>query len=305
MFLIKEGTTPGEGTPKETKDAIKKWMEKEGFVIRTEKEDESYVTAKVKDEVDTIMAERNQQVTDDIKELTGSEPKPNEKWHVFMKRAVKESTDVLNSKISQLEKSNKGGDNDEEITSLKEQVKDLEKMVADKEKEKTELQESFETEKKTETVKSRIQKSIDAMADKFKDVDKTILNDSIEMRKSKIMDSFEVKEVDGVEMLYDKKTNKPIRGNDGQPLSLEDKVSETFNDLIDESKNRKPGGGTGKPGSGNPGSDGGEKKWESIEVQAKTKTALYDELRDGHKLDPESKDFNEAFENLGKEMPLR
>lgn len=307
MFLIKEGsTTPGEGTDKKTKESIVSWLEKEGMIVRTKDQEENFLKSKVQDEVDEIMSTRNQQVTDDIKELTGAEPRKNEKWHEFMKRAVKETNEQLTTKISQLEKSNKSGDNDEEIKSLKEQVKDLEKMVSEKEKEIEDTKNTYETEKKVDTIKGRIQKGIDALKSKFKEVDENILNDSIEIRKQKIMNDYDIKETDGVEMIYDKKTNKPIRGKDGSPISLEDQINETFADLVDSSKN-KPGGGTGKPGSGSPGGDGGagDKKWSTIKPKSTTQAELYDELAGDHKMDPLSKDFDEAFTELGKEMPLK
>lgn len=307
MFIIKEGTNNGEGTPQEVKKEILAWLQQEGYVTRTKQEDKTFVDNKVQDEVDTIMSERNTQLTNDIKELTGVEPNENEKYYKYLKRAFNEKKQGLENEIKTLKE--KGSTNDsDDVKALKEQISELESSLSEKIKEVEDTKKTYEEKIAQEAVSRKVESTISGFKKNFKDLDESVLNDAVENRRRKFDDSFKVVTEEDVDLVYDKKTNKPLRDQAGQPVKLQDHLKNSFNDLID-SKKAASGAGTGS-GSGN--GDNKEKPYSNYlsgvkEKGLKNQTQLYDYLRDEAKLDETSKDFNEAFDGIKKdlELPIR
>lgn len=304
MFVIKEGTEGGKETPKEIRESIIKWLESEGMNVRSKDDEKSFIDSAVQDEVNSIMSKRNQQITDDIKSLTGIEPESNERYFDYMKRAVNSKMEGLTSEIETLKKNGKkSGENDQEIESLKSQIKDLEKLASDKDQEKEDLMKEFQQKENQQTLKS----AVSQMKSKFKDLDEDILNDVIDKRLERFNSKYERKNIDGMEVIVSKEDGKPMRDNNGQPKTLDALVSDSFQDLIDESKAGKSGAGTGKGGSGQ--ADPTAPQWKDLkgDIKSKNQVQLYDELTKEHKMDPDTKEFHEAFEGISSEneLPLR
>lgn len=312
MFLVKEGTAPdkiGEGTDDATRNNIVSWLEKGGHVIRTTKQDTDYLEAQVQPRVDKVLGERNTQIEQTVLKITGLPKNQGEKFYEYMERAVNDklkAVSELESKIKEFESKGLEGSTlaqqyKKELENTQKQIQTLNQEWEGKLTEKE--QRYFNT-----GIVNELDKLVGDMRLKFRqDVDPAILEDSIAGKLAKFHSENKAKSLDGHVIWTD--TNGVTRNSksDGKPLSTKEVLAPYFENLIDKNKG-KGGSGSGEGGNGGQGGGaGGDQKWKDITLppEIKTRVALMEYLTSEKKLSQDTKEFAEAFDNLGKNMPLR
>src|SRR6185295_3572229 len=107
MLIVKEGTNGFEGTDEATRKLILEGLGKEGLTVRTTAEDESYLKLNSKKLIDDAFQQRNQQLEDTIKQITGVEKaNPGEKYYDYFTRAMSsklEELKTMQAKVTEYE----------------------------------------------------------------------------------------------------------------------------------------------------------------------------------------------------------
>lgn len=315
MFIIKEGTPAdkvGEGTTPEVIASVTKFLEGQGLTVRNAAQDKTWSQG----QIDQAFYVRNNQIEQTIKELTGIDPLQGEKYFDYLKRTVTEiksksgSGDnaeivALKKKISDLEGS--GGN----ATAIEEYKRQLETAQATAKTVREELEGKINklngeifSGRVSGTVNGALTKDILPKLKKLDFQDEIIAARLARFEKENIASDFDghiiFKKPDGTTHTSKK---------DGKPQSAAERLDEYFSDLYD--KDRKQGGaGSGSEGGNAGGGAGGgaDKPWKNINVDKaviKNKQMLYKSLKDEHKLVEGSKDFNEAYAELSKDLPIR
>jgi hypothetical protein len=307
MFKIAEGTAPekvGEGTDETTEKAIVSYLEKKGHVIRTSKQDQDYVESQVQPRIDKVLGERNTQIEQTVLKITGLNKNNGEKFYEYMERAVadklKEAA-ALSEKVKEYESKGVEG------SALAQQYKkELEQAQAQVKQLNEEWQGKF-TQKESEVfgakVESEIERSLSKLRLKFRqDVEPAILEDAIAGKLYKFRNENKAKDLDG-HIIYTNPAGATITSKaDGKPKNTDDILSELFVELIDKKREQ---GGAGSGGKGEAGDAQG--KWKDISIPATvtSKVKLHSYLSKDLKMNESTKEFSEAYENLGKSLPLK
>lgn len=309
MFTIKEGTAPdkvGEGTPPEVLDSITKFLEKSGHVIRTNDQDKQYLQTQTQAEINKVLGERNTQFEATILETTGITKTQGEKFHEYHKRAITEKLKDVNdlqAKIKEFtEKGLQGSDLAKqyklELENTQKQISSLnsewEKKLQDKDTEVFSTKITNEVEKELVKIRANIDPTIKP----------ALLEDIIASRLMKFNGENKAANLEG--MIVWKGSDGVTRTGkkDGKPLKLDEILTTYFTDIM-----KAPAkGGAGSGGEGGDGGAGGTKnKWKEIGLPStvKSQVNLTDFLIKEQKLDPSTKEYSEAFENLKGGLPIR
>ena len=306
MFTIKEGTAPdkiGEGTDDATKASIRKWLESDGSTIRSTEEDESFIQSKVQSEVDASYRNQNNKFDEFVKELTGVSKQASEKTTDYMKRTLSgklESIVELEKKVAEFEKN--GLDGNAEALRYKTELETSQAQVAT-------LREEYEEKLTAERsgvfkmkVDADIERAMIALRANFReDVDENIMKDIVENRLTKFHTENKAVEFEG-HIIYQGADGKTINGKkDGKPMNTSELVSGYFEDMKRKNSAGGAGSGTGEGGTG------GARTHAKISLPAdvKTKVQLMDHLTNVEKMDESTKEFSEAFAELGEGMSIK
>jgi hypothetical protein len=309
MFVIKEGTAPdkvGEGTPPEVLSSISKYLEKTGYVVRTTDQEKEYLASKTQEGIDKVLGERNSQMEATIFETTGIQKTAGEKFHEYHKRAVAEKLGevaTLKAKIKEFEEKGTSGSAlaqqyKAELEAAQKTIKDLnadwEKKFSEKDSEVFKTKVSSEIEKEIAIIKSMIDPSIP----------KNLHDDIIAARLNKFNGENVPASLEGLLIFKDSKGVTYTSKKDGKPEKLSERLTPYFEDVLDK-KRTQGGSGSGEGGAGGGGTP--PSKWKEIVLPetVKTQTQLTDYLMKTAKIDPNTKDYSEAFENLKGDLPLR
>lgn len=307
MFTIKEGTAPekvGEGTAPEVIESITKFLEKGGRVIRTTEQDAEYVRSKAQQEADKAFYNHAKMVDTTIAELTGiTKADEKEKTTDYAKRALAEKLKAVNDLQAQLaDLKSKGADGNALAAEYKGRVSQLENQIAklneEKGKEINELKgRIFES-----TVGGHVQTAFGELRAILgvQGLDPKLMEDIIAARMLRFRSENNPVESEGMLIWKDKEGNVRLSKQNAKPLSTKEILEPYFADLID--KGKKQGGA----GSGGAGGGGATETWKDLSLpsEVKSRNELYKWLRDDAKIPENSKEFNEAFANLGKNLPI-
>lgn len=310
MFIIKEGTPAdkvGEGTDKQTLESIAKYLEKTGHVVRTQEQEKQFVEAQTQQEVNKVLGERNAQFEATILETTGIPKSQGEKFYEYHKRALTEKLNevtTLKAKITEFE--TKGLQGSELAKQYKTELENAQKQI------KT-LNDEWEkklNDKDTEVFTTRVNTEVEKVVAEIRgQLDPTIkpelVEDVIQARLNRFHAENKPKKLGDVTVWQDAQGVTRTSKKDGKPEAAKDiLVSNYFADLID--KGRQQGGaGSGDGKGGNP--DKPTPKWKEIQLPSTvtSQIKLTDFLMKEAKLDPSTKDYSEAFENLKGDLPLK
>lgn len=307
MLTIKEGT-PAEKvwseTPKETQDIVLKSLENAGHIVRTKDQDKEYVKSQVQTEADKVYKKHQDQVDATVFEITGIQKNAEEKTSDYQKRAITEKLKVVKDLETQInELKTKGVDGNALAAELKQQKDQLQQLMQTKEKEWSEKYTGLQTQVFTTEVNNNVDKVVAEYKSKMRaDIDPALVPDIIAARLAKFHSENKASQVEGVLVWKDKEGTTRIAKTNGAPQTTAEVLEGYFADLFDKGK-QGGGAGSGKPGEGG---KGGDAKWKSLTLPAevKSKAELYKWLTTEHKMDDMSKDFNEAYTALGKDLPI-
>lgn len=314
MFIIKEGTAAdkvGEGTTTETLASIQRFLEKQGLTIRTAEQEKTFLDSQKQEAINQVISERNRQMEDTILETTGINKNQGEKFHEYHKRAIiektKEASD-LKTKIADLERQGLSGSTlaqqyKQEVETIRQQLQTVntewQKKFEDKTKEVFTSKASGEMEKTLAILKGKIDPTIKP----------ELIDDIIQARLAKFKGDYNAADLDGLIVYKDKEGKTKLSKKDGKPETFEEIFSTYLGELIDTKRQQQGAGsgsqGQGAAGQGNQGGQAGA-KWKDYQRPdtIKSKMQLTDYLRDELKLDASTKDWSEAFDSLGKDLPL-
>lgn len=318
MFIIKEGSSGGEGTDAAVRQSITEWLEKEGLTVRTADQDKTFLAANQQKAIDEAFQKRNQQLEDTVKEITGvDKASPTEKYYDYFKRAMeskKVELATLQSRVTEYE--TKGASGNAVAEEYKKQVLQLQTRLK-------EAQDEYDknlSSTKQEIFKTKFQSHLDTTVGKLKekfrgDIAPEFIADIVRAKTYEFESQFTPKEVEGVIVFHDKSGQPVMNKKDGKPKNSEDILTELFGSYIDPKKAQGGAGSGGSGGAGGAGGNGGgaaAPKWKEAKVPetVKTKVQLTQWLNNDLKLTSDSKEFGEAFTTLsktpeGKELPLR
>lgn len=310
MFTIKEGTAPekiGEGTDETTQKAIVQYLEKSGHVVRTTQQDQAYLESQVQPKVDKVLGERNTQIEQTVFKITGLPKNTGEKFYEYMERAVADKlkdVTTLQSKIKEYE------DKGLEGSTLAKQYKEELIQAQNQVKQLNQEWEGKFTAKDNEIFGARVETEVERALTKLRaifrqDVDPAILESAVAGKIFQFKNENKPKNLDGHIIYTDANGATKTSKSDGKPKNTEELLTEYFQELID--KKRVQGGAGSSGGSGGTGGNGAEQKFKDIILpdNVKTKVALNAYLVKEKKMDASTKEFSEAFEFLGKDLPLR
>lgn len=304
-FIFKEGTTGGEGTDAAIEASITTWLTSKGLTVRTSTQDEQFTQAKI----DEAFGRRNTELDTTILEATAVPKANGEKYYDYLKRAVGlKITESANLKreIEELKRSNPESD---KIKELRDQLKTVMEtsatLKADHEKELARL--------KSESFNDRVNKELDSAIGKlqFKKLsedeaeNKALTEDLVKVRKAKFLEEHTPHESDGRIVFKDKAGNIIRDRSNGHPELTDTLIKPAFETLI--SKGREQGGadsGGQGAGAGGAGGGSGAKDWKTIKrpdtIKSQVELTRWLSGQD-HKLDPNSKEFSDAFAVLAKD----
>lgn len=285
-----------------TKEEITAFIKEKGgnpdeFIIRTSEEEKTYLdnfkTAEIEKAIAPKISEVHSRYDEDILSVTGLKKKPDEKTYDFNKRVLAE----LKAKADKLP------DYETEIASLKEKVgKNADaKILADLENVRAEFA-SFKTAKESEIEKlrnetelSRKRAMIEAEMNGF-EYDTSIKEGVLKVFKdtavNALLQSSEFR--DGELVFLDDKGN-PLRNQatNLKPYTANEIIAERLKDIIKQKRVL--------PGPPNPGDPKLPPK--TVPDSVKTKVQLSQYLM-GEGMKRGSKEYDDAFSELGKDMPL-
>ena len=318
MLIVKEGTNGFDGTDDATVKIIMDALEKQGKTVRTADEDKSFISANTKAAVDNAFAERNQQLENTIKEVTGIEKAtPQEKYYDYFTRAMKLKLDDLKgaqAKVKEYEEKGVSGnalaeEYKKQVTVLQGQIKDMKTLHEQQLSEAGGKVFATRFESQVETAKNKIISNFRG------DISEDLVEDIVSARLAKFNAEFVGKEVEGITILHDKAGNPIMSKKDAKPVSIEEKLSEIFAPYLDEKK-VQAGAGSKKPVSAASGGGAGDGKtppaWKEAKRPdtVKSKPGLTKWLMNDMKIAQGTKDFDEAFAHFSKdekgaELPMR
>ncbi len=317
MLIVKEGTNGFEGTDEATRKMITDAFEKEGLTMRNAEQDKSYLSANSKKAIDEAFQQRNQQLEDTIKEVTGIEKaNAGEKYYDYFNRAMKLKLDelkVVQGKVTEYEAKGVSGnamaeEYKKQVTVLQGQLKEL------KDNHAKEISEAG-----GKVFAARFDAQVNEVVNKLKanfrgDIAEDLIADIVSARLSKFNADFKGKEVEGITILHDSAGVPLMSKKDAKPVSIEEKLMEIFTPYLDEKKvqagagSGKPAAGAGKPAAGAaaPAAWKEAKRPETI----KSKPALTKWIMNDLKIAQGTKDFDEAYaqfskDDKGAELPMR
>lgn len=313
MLIVKEGTNGWDGTDEATKKMAIEGLEKEGVTVRTAEQDKSYLTANSKKVIDEAFRERNQQLEDTVKKLTGiDKAHAGEKYYEYFERAITLKNTELTALQDKLVKFEADG-NSAMVDDYKKQVEALQKQITTS---KTEFDKKL-AEKDGAVFQARFQAGLDKAVGDIKknfrgDLAEDVIPDIIKARTMEFQSKYKPKEVDGITILYDEKGEPAMNTKDGKPYSIEDKLTEIFAPYID-TKKVQSGAGSGKPGTGaKPGAAAETPAWKEQKLPdtVKSKTELTKWLQSDMKLKTGTPDWDSAYTHFskgadGKELPIK
>lgn len=316
MLIVKEGTNGFEGTDEATRKMITDAFEKEGLTMRSSEQDKSYLAANSKKAIDEAFQQRNQQLEDTIKEVTGIEKaNAGEKYYDYFNRAMKLKLDELKAvqgKVKEYEE--KGVSGNAMAEEYKKQVTVLQGQI--KEIKDTHTKEMSEAGNKVFAVRfdSQVNEVVNKLRTNFRgDIAEDLIADIVAARLGKFNAEFKGKEVEGITILHDSSGNPLMSKKDAKPLSIEEKLTEVFAPYLDDKK-AQAGAGSGKPagGSGKPAGGAAPAAWKEAKrpETIKSKPALTKWLINDLKITQGTKDFDEAYAQFSKddqgiELPMR
>lgn len=309
MFILKEGTKPDEsgiGTDEATRKSIVVWLEKDGATVRTQEQDIAYVGQKAQEEVDVMYRKHNETIDIAIAEATGINKKGNEKTSDFLKRALQENTSGisdLKAKIKEYE--DKGVSGNEQAEKYKAELEQLQgQFSTQKEEYESKLKDQSDN-MFMNSIKMDIQKDYEIIKVNLRDdINKDVIADVLENRMNKFYAENKPERLDNENIIWkgnDGKTKNSTK--DGKPLNGTELLAGYFTDLV---KIKRNGKGSGSGGEGGKGGEGAN-SYENINLPetVKSKVQLYDHLTKVEKLDSNTKEFTEAYNALGADLPIK
>lgn len=309
MLQIKEGTPAEKAwelTPPDLQQQILKQVESKGYIVRTTDDEKKYVSSQVQTEVDKAYSKHNSALDSSIAELSGVAKNSEEKTTDYLKRAVTEKLKVvkeLETKIGEFEK--KGVDTNQLAQEYKKRADELQQLVTTKEQEFNTKYTTLQTEMFGQKINGHVSQSLATIKPRLLDtIDKNLLEDIISARVARFNAENKAAEFEGNVIWQDPEKKTRQSKKDGKPLSTTEVLEGYFDDIIDKGKKGSGAGSGGKGGDGGAGSGG---TWKDITVpgEVKSKVALHKFLSEDKKMDMNSKEFNEAYNNLGKDLPLQ
>jgi hypothetical protein len=317
MLIVKEGTNGFEGTDEATRKLINDAFEKEGLTMRSAEQDKSYLAANSKKAIDEAFQQRNQQLEDTIKEVTGiDKANAGEKYYDYFNRAMKLKLDelkVAQGKVTEYEE--KGVSGNAMAEEYKKQVTVLQGQI--KEIKDTHTKEMSEAGGKVFAVRfdSQVNEVVNKLRASFRgDIAEDLIADIVSARLSKFNSEFTGKEIEGITILHDKTGTPQMSKKDAKPVSIEEKLTEIFTPYLDEKK-IQGGAGSGKPAGGGAAPAGGgapPAAWKDAKRPdtVKSKPALTKWLMTDLKIAQGTKDFDQAYaqfskDDKGVELPMR
>jgi hypothetical protein len=310
MFLIKEGITEnfGKGTDDKTKKSIISWLEKEGLTVRTSEQDETFIKSKVQSEVDKAYSGFATDFEKVIKETTGVEKNPSEKATDYATRAVGDKlkgVTELQTKIKEYEE--KGVEGNKVAENLKQQLEQVQGEL----KSANEAKVKLEADHKKQIFEGRLKGEIDGVIANIKptfkkDLTPGLVDDILTAKLAKFNSEVKAEQVENTIVYKDGEGNIILNTKDGTPKSLNSIMTGYFGEYIDEGRKQGGAGSGGKDGAGGAGggSEALSKLKNPIPETVKSKDALMNHLRDVEKMDTTTKEFSEAFNEAGKDLPL-
>lgn len=311
MFTIKEGTAPdkvGEGTPPEVLDSITKFLEKQGHVIRTVDQDKQYLETQKQAEINKVLGERNAQFEATILETTGIPKTQGEKFHEYHKRALTEKlgeVSTLKAKIKEFE--DKGLQGSDLAKQYKQELDNAQKQISTLNSEWEKKLQDKDTEVFSTKVNTDIEKELAKIrANLDPTLKPALIEDIIASRLSKFQKENNAASLEGVTIWKGPDGVTRTGKKDGKYLTLAEILPSYFADVM-KAPERGGAGSGGDGGAGGGAGGGGQKKWKDIQLPEKVKSrvTLTDYLVKELKLDSSTKEFNEAFENLKGDLPLK
>lgn len=292
-----------------------------GMTMRSATEDATFLQNNSQRAIDEAFKNRNQQLEDTIKTVSGKPKKDaSEKYYDYFQRVMSELHDELKAGQDKLKEIEKGGGDNVLLTEKNNQIKALQDQLQTAKKEHEAKLNEITSTMFSQRYDANMAQVIESIKKDLRDdIDPTLLEDIIANRINKFKNEFDAAEVEGQLIFKDKKTGTPkLNKQDGKHNNLSELLTDVFKDL------KKPaagggaagGAGSGKPGAGAAG-DGGAgagkpQAWKEAKRPdtVKNKIQLTDWLKGELKLDESSKDFSEAFSmhqvgSDGKELPLR
>jgi hypothetical protein len=315
MLTLKEGAnaeTAWKDTPDDFKAKIIEQAKKDGGLsIRTKDEETSFTKSfetRQQQEVDKAYGRHKTETETIIAEITGLKPNDNEKASDFLKRAVTDKlkdVKALEDKIKLFE--TKGIDSDGLAKELRTQKENLEKLLAEKTNEFTNKEKEYSGKIFSFQVSSEIDKAFGEFRGTLgvPGMDEKLFSDVLAARMNKFHAENKAASFENGLVWKDAAGTTYTSKTDGKPQSTKERLFAYFEDLVDKGKAQGgSGSGDGKKDDGKPA------EWKNIKLPAevKTKTELWAYLfkdSNGPKMDQNSKEGNEAYENLGKDLKLR
>jgi hypothetical protein len=306
-FIVKEGTAGFEGTDEATQKLILEGLEKSGFVVRTQDQEKSYLSTYAQRQVDEAFSKRNMQLEQTIKELTGVEKADaQEKYYDYFKRSLSiklGDVEKLQAKIKEYEA--KGADGNTIASEYKKQLEALQAQINNTRKEYEEKLSAKDKALFDTKIKSLTNATIDKLKANFNDtLSDSLLEDVIAARINKFESEYTPKDIEGVTVFYDKKGEPILSKKDGKPISMEEIFTDLFQPYMDEKKVQK-GAGSSKGQKKEDNQQQASWKDKQLPPEVKSKVALTKWLSTDLKMSEDSKEFAEAFTELGKALPLR
>lgn len=309
MFIIKEGTQPnaiGQGTEDNTRKSIISWLGSQGFTVRTAEEDNGYVNTNVQEEVNRMFAKSKVELEEKVKELTGIDRHgEGEKATDYLVRAVNQrigELPTLQAKLKKLEE--EGLQGNEQATEYKNQ---LEKLQSDYQALKSEMDEKLSSKDKEifmNGVRHQENNELAKLRPLFdQSIKSEFMEDIVKSRLDKFRSENTPHQLEDQIIYKDAQGNTKTSQQDGKPMSTSEVLLPYFKEIIDETRKAAGAGSNGQGGAGN-----GQAKTQLQRPEGVTsRVKLHEWLRstDGPNLNESTAEFSEAFNELGKDLPIR
>lgn len=283
-----------------------------GYIVRTVDEEavlmRNFKEFEVEKEIGARIGKVHQQYDDDLFELTGRRKESGQKTYDFNKQVIKELKESaglrpsLEQKIKDLEKKIADGSSDEATKAkLLQYEKEVEQLKATykTEKEKWEADKvGFNEELQRFKIESVLDQAISGMT--FKDdalIPRAAKEALIREKKSAVLKMARLREN---KLVFVTDKDEVIRNKDKalEPMTAQEMFASELKDIIEIQKQTKGTGGKPDPKSGGKGSSN-----ITIPPTVKTQVQLSNYLMEAG-LVRGSKEYQEAFNANGKELPL-
>lgn len=310
MFIIKEGTDPsriGEGTEESTQGSIINWIKGKGYTVRSTEEDKSYLETNVQNEVNKMFAKQKVEIEEKVKELTGIDRTgEGERAIDYLTRAVNQKIGELPELQSKLKKfEEEGFKGNEQATEYKNQ---LEKLQSDYQTLKSEMDEKLAAKDK-DIFLSKVRHQENSELSKLRpmfdqNIKSEYLDDIIQSRLSKFRNEKIPHQLEDQIVYKDTAGNTITSTQDGKPVSTNEVLMPYFKDIIDETR-KAAGSGSNGVGGGASGEQGKTKLQKPDEVKTKVQLMSWLKSDAAGNLSEMTKEFSEAYSELGKDLPFR